>query len=135
MAGIEAGACGANVRAAEATARAEKLGLWADPDFAVIAADERQDLSARSGTLALVQGRVASFGRTRPRLYINFGAGRGGVSLTIARRNQAAFERAGLTEKNLLHKSVRARGVVEIGASPQIELFHPEQIEAMEGGR
>lgn len=134
MAGIEAGACGASVRTAEATARAEKLGLWADPDFAVLEADERRDLSGRAGTMALVEGRVASFGRTPPRLYINFGAGRGGLSLTIARRSQPLFDRAGLTEKNLLHKLVRARGVVEIGGGPQIELFHPEQIEAIEGG-
>jgi hypothetical protein len=134
MAGIEGGACAAKVRVAEAAARAEKLGLWADPEFAVIAADERQDLTPRAGTLALVEGRVSSLGRTPPRLYINFGAGRGGLALTISRRNQPLFERAGLTEKNLAGKSVRARGVVEIGSSPQIELFHPEQIESIESG-
>jgi len=54
------------------------------------------------------------------------------LSLTIARRNQPLFARAGLTEKTLLHKTLRARGVLEIGAGPQIELFHPDQIEFME---
>lgn len=134
MAGIDGGACAGKVRAAEASARAEKLGLWADPDFAVIAADERQDLSARAGAMALVEGRISSFGHTPPRLYINFGAGRGGLALTISRRNQPAFERAGLTEKTMAGKMVRARGVIEIGAGPQIELFHPEQIKSIEGG-
>jgi hypothetical protein len=45
------------------------------------------------------------------------------------------FDRAGLGEKDLLHQRIRARGVVEIGAAPQIELFHPEQIEFMEERR
>jgi hypothetical protein len=80
----------------------------------------------------LVEGRVASIGHTAPRLYLNFGLGRGGFSLTIARRQLALFDRAGLPEKNLLHQLIRVRGVVEIGAAPQIELFHPEQIEFME---
>ena len=135
MASVEAGACGANVRAAEAAARAEKLGIWADADFALLSGDERRDFSVRSGTVALVEGRVSSIGHTEPRLYLNFGGGRGGLSLTIARRNQSLFERAGLTEANLLHKTLRARGVLEIGAGPHIELFHPNQIEFMEDRR
>jgi hypothetical protein len=132
MAGVESGKCGDKVRAAEAAARADGLGLWADPDFAVLAADAPQNLSGRAGTLALMEGRIASFGHTPPRLYLNFGGGRGGIALTIARRNRILFERAGLSEANLLHKFIRARGVVEIGASPQIELFHPDQIEFIE---
>jgi hypothetical protein len=135
MASIGAGACGANVRAAETAARDERLGIWADPDFALLSGDERRDFSARSGTMALVEGRVSSIGQTSPRLYLNFGDGRGGLSLTIARRNQPLFDRAGLTEAKLLHKTLRARGVLEIGAGPQIELFHPNQIEFMDDRR
>jgi hypothetical protein len=135
MASGGAGDCGKKVRAAEGAARADSLGIWGDPDFAVLDADASRNFSSRAGTLALVEGRVASFGHTAPRLYLNFGAGRGRIALTIARRNQILFERAGLTEKNLLHKFIRARGVVEIGASPQIELFHPDQIEFIEGRR
>jgi micrococcal nuclease len=132
MASADSGACGKPVLAAEAAARAEKLGIWAEPDFAILSADEGRTFAGRAGTLALVEGRIASFGHTAPRLYLNFGSGRGGFSLTIARRNLPLFERAGLGEKNLLHKFVRVRGVVEIGAAPQIELFHPDQIEFIE---
>jgi hypothetical protein len=135
MASVEAGACSAKVHAAEAAARADRLGIWSDPDSAPLSGDERRDLSARAGTLTLMEGRVSSIGHTAPRLYLNFGGGRGGLSLTIARRNQPLFERAGLTEKTLLHKTLRARGVLEIGAGPQIELFHPDQIEFMEDRR
>jgi hypothetical protein len=132
MASGESGGCGKAVLAAEAAARGDRLGIWADPDLSVVSAEDGAKLTSRAGFLTLVEGRVASIGHTAPRLYLNFGLGRGGFSLTIARRQLALFDRAGLPEKNLLHQLIRVRGVVEIGAAPQIELFHPEQIEFME---
>jgi hypothetical protein len=131
----ESGACRRAVLAAEAAARGDRLGIWADPDFAVVSAADGVNLAARAGVLTLVEGRIASIGHTAPRVYLNFGSGRGGFSLTIARRLLPLFDRAGLGEKNLLHRSIRARGVLEIGAAPQIELFHPDQIEFMEDRR
>jgi hypothetical protein len=124
--------CAEKVRAAEAEARAARVGLWADPAFAVLAADQPQDYSARAGALALAEGKVRSIGRTAPRLYLNLGARYGGLALTISRRNLPAFERAGLTEATLRDRNVRARGVLEIRTGPQIELFHPGQIEFMD---
>ena len=50
----------------------------------------------------------------------------------MARRNLASFERAGFSDKTLVNRRVRAPGVVEIGVTPQIVLFHPGQIEFME---
>jgi hypothetical protein len=135
MASAEADACDPRLREAEAAARAEGLGIWADPDFAVLSGQEKRDLSARAGALTLVEGRVSSIGHTAPRLYLNLGGGRGGLALTIARRNFPRFEQAGLTEKKLLHKKIRARGVLEIGAGPQIELLLPRQIEWIEADR
>jgi hypothetical protein len=135
IAGLQGGACAARVRAAEAQARADRLGLWADPDLAVVNADAPTDWARRAGALVVVEGRIANIGRTPPRLYLNLGARRGGLSLTIARRNLPLFERAGLGEADLLHKALRARGVVELGAGPQIELFDPQQIEILDGGR
>jgi hypothetical protein len=135
MASGDSGLCGKAALAAEAAAREGRLGIWADPDLAVLSVDDGAKLAARAGFLTLVEGRVASIGHTAPRLYLNFGLGRGGFSMTVARRRLPLFDRAGFTEKNLLHRSIRARGVVEIGAAPQIELFHPDQIEFMEDRR
>ncbi len=135
MAGIGAGGCGAQVRAAEAEARAASLGVWADPDFAVLDADRPESFARRAGTLALVEGRVTSIGHTRWRTYLNFGPGRRDFSLTIARRRLKEFARANLSPQKLLHKFLRARGVVEMRAGPQIELFHPDQIEFIEDKR
>ncbi len=135
MANADSGACAKPVMAAEASARVEKLGIWADPDFAILPAEIAQKFAGRAGTLTLVEGRVTSFGHTAPRLYLNFASGRDGFSLTIAKRNLPLFDRAGLGEKNLQQRFIRARGVVEIGAAPQIELFHPDQIEFIEDRR
>ncbi|WP_374547594.1 thermonuclease family protein [Rhodoblastus sp.] len=137
MASADPGACGAGALAAEQAARAARLGLWADPDFAVLATDDPAAFAARAGTLAIVEGRIRSVGRAGSRIYLNLAGGSpggrsGGVSLVLARRSLPAFENAGFSLQSLPNRRIRARGVVEIGAAPQIELFHPGQIEFME---
>jgi endonuclease YncB( thermonuclease family) len=129
--GADPGSCAEGVKAAEAEARAAKAGLWADPAFAVLAGDDAAAFAGRNGTLAVVEGRIGSIGHGFSRTYLNF-AGRRGAALVIARRNRRAFERAGFDEKSLRGRRVRARGVVEIAASPLIELFHPGQIAFIE---
>jgi micrococcal nuclease len=129
--GADPGPCAESAKAAEAEARAAKLGLWADPAYAVLSGDDAAAFSAREGTLAVVEGRIGSIGHGFSRTYLNF-AGRRGAALVISRRNRRAFERAGFDENSLKNRRVRARGVVEFSASPLIELFHPGQIEFME---
>ena len=131
MVSADPGLCAEGVKAAEAEARAAKAGLWADPAFAVLSGDDAAAFAARAGTLAIVEGRIDSIGHGFSRTFLNF-AGRRGAALVIARRNRRAFERAGFDEKSLKGRRVRARGVVEIAASPLIETFHPGQIEFME---
>jgi micrococcal nuclease len=125
------GPCAEGVKAAEAEAREAKAGIWADPAFAVLSGDDAAAFASRDGTLAIVEGRIATIGHGFSRAYLNF-SGRRGAALVIARRNRRAFERAGFDEKSLKGRRVRARGVVEIATSPFIELFHPGQIEFME---
>ncbi|MDI4642693.1 thermonuclease family protein [Rhodoblastus acidophilus] len=131
MVSADPGACAEGPKAAEAEARAAKLGIWADPAFAVLSGDDAAAFVSRGGTLAIVEGRIRSIGHGFSRTYLNF-AGRRGAALVISKRSRRAFERAGFDEKSLKGRRVRARGVVEIGASPQIQLFHPGQIEFME---
>ncbi|MCW2274867.1 hypothetical protein GJ654_11135 [Rhodoblastus acidophilus] len=134
MRGAGAAPCDRGVRLAEAAARAAGAGLWSDPAFAVLVADRTQDFVGRDGALTLVEGRVASVGRTSARLYLNFG-GFGGFYATIAKRHMQAFERAGFSEAALRRSELRLRGVVELTRGPHMELFHPEQIEFMDEPR
>jgi micrococcal nuclease len=78
MASADPGMCGAGVLAAEAQARAAKLGLWADPAFAALDPDDRAAFTPRAGTLVVVEGRVCSVGHAGSRTYLNLGAGRCG---------------------------------------------------------
>lgn len=130
--GAGAAPCSEAARAAETAARAAGLGLWSDVAFAPLASDRPGDFAARAGTLALIEGPVTSVGRTSARLYLNFGRGRGGVFASIARRNWAAFARAGFSEERLRGRNLRLRGIIEIDPAPHIELFQPGQIEFME---
>ena len=123
--------CDKRARLAEAAARAAGVGLWSDPAFAVLAANRPQDFAGREGTLTLVEGQIASIGRTSARLYLNFGDF-GGFYATIAKRNLQAFQRAGFSEAGLRKRQLRLRGVVELTRGPHMELFHPEQIESMD---
>jgi endonuclease YncB( thermonuclease family) len=132
LASRDGGPCALAVRAAERQARQDNLGIWADPAFAVLAAGRTAKFSERAGTLALVEGEIRSIGRTAPRLYLNFGSGRGDFSATIARRNLPLFEKAGFSAEVLAHKLVRLRGIIEMTPAPQIELFHSDQIEIID---
>ncbi len=132
MVSADPGACGLNVKAAETAARAARAGIWSDPAFAVLTAEDLTVFPPRAGTLAIVEGRARSFGHGFSRTYINLGDRRGSVTLVIAKRYRPAFDRAGFDEKSLANRRIRARGVVEMGGAPQIDLFHPAQIEFME---
>jgi endonuclease YncB( thermonuclease family) len=123
--------CDAAAGAAEDAARAAGAGLWSDPAFAVLSAERPQDFAAREGELALVEGRVASVGRTFARIYLNFSKW-GGFFATVARRKWPTFERAGFSEAALRSRKLRLRGIVELGKGPHMELFHPGQIEFMD---
>jgi micrococcal nuclease len=131
MASANPGVCGGGVLAAESAAREAKLGIWADPAYALLAPDDPA-VSSRAGILTIVEGRIRSASHGSARTWLNFAGRRGGVSLVVARRNLQALEQAGFSTKNLVNRRIRARGVVEIGTAPQIELFHPAQIEFIE---
>jgi len=131
MRGADAAACAQNARRAEASARAAGVGIWSDPAFAALAADQTENFADRDGVLTLVEGRIISFGHAAARLYLNFG-GFGGFYATIAKRNQQSFARAGFSESRLRNRKLRLRGIVELPRGPHMELFHPEQIEFMD---
>lgn len=133
------GDCAEGARAAEASARAGRLGLWGDPDLAAVRADAPIDWSTRAGQLIVIEGTIDSIGQGRSRSFLNLGPGRGAPALVIAKRRWREFAQAGLDQSRLIGRRVLARGVVELergmaesGATPTIELFHPAQIDVME---
>ena len=129
-----AGACMPSLLRAEALARQARLGLWADPAYAVLSADAPDTFVGRFGTLQIVEGRVTSIGESGPFSYLNFGPRRGvDFTVVIARQNSKAFERAGLPLHGVLGRRVRVRGFLDKASGPQIEISAPDWLEMIEG--
>lgn len=125
--------CRASLLVAEQEGRGAKLGLWADPYYAVVAADDHATLGARSGEFVLVEGRVLRIGQTSARIYLNFGAVRGvDFTVTLSRQTAKAFERGGMSPTSLVGKRLRVRGLLETRFGPQIDVSLLEAIESIE---
>lgn len=123
-------ACRAALLARERQARNARLGIWADPAYAVRRADEPDAVRAARGRLALVEGRVLSVRESGGTVYLNFGRRWSeDFTVTIAKRNQRIFTAAGLPPKRLEQRQVRVRGWIEERGGPWIDMTGPEQIE------
>jgi endonuclease YncB( thermonuclease family) len=122
--------CAERLFAAERQARAEKRGLWADPNFAPLPPDNLDRLRAQRGRFTIIEGKVLSVRDSGGTIYVNFGARWSqGFSVIILRRNQRIFNAAGVEPKRLEGRRIRVRGVLEERRGPVIEADVPEQIE------
>ena len=123
-------ACTKALRAAERTARQAKLGLWADPYYALRAADNGLELLGERGRFTVAEGKVLSVREAGATIYINFGrVWSRNLTVTILKRNERAFTGAGVEPKKLEGRRVRVRGWIEERGGPRMEAARPEQIE------
>lgn len=125
-------ACLPALYAAEAEARAERLGMWSQPDYALRPADRPEVLLAREGEYELVEGRVLSAARAGSWVYLNFGrVWREDFTIAIGTAGQRAFDDAGLDPLALEGHLIRVRGWIESHDGPRITVTHPEQVEIL----
>lgn len=118
--------------AAEAQARAERLGIWADPYYSVRAADRPAEILARVGQYELVEGRVLLADRSGSRVYLNFGRfWKEDFTAVIEAAALKLFAEMGRDPVTLDGALVRIRGWVDDRDGPRIEITHPEQIEVL----
>lgn len=129
--------CSDDLLSREKSARADKLGLWADPYYEVLNAETPSDVLARQGRFALVEGKVVSVRESGATIYVNFGRRWSeDFSVTVLKRNERNFAAAGLDLQGLAGRLIRVRGVIEprgANGSPSIEALYPEQIETADG--
>ena len=122
--------CGRILLNAEAKARQAKLGLWADPYYSVLAAENPVAFTSRSGEFVLVEGRILRLGQTSARFYLDFGPARGvDLSVTISKQSAKAIAAAGLRIEALPGQRVRARGTLDHRPGPTIDVVSPFSIE------
>jgi endonuclease YncB( thermonuclease family) len=123
--------CKAMLTAAEAEARRDKHGLWADPS-AIKNAESPGDILAGIGRFTVVEGRVLSVRQAGATTYLNFGRNwRRDFAVTIPKRTLPAFESAGIVLKSLENQKIRVRGFVETRGGPRIEALRVGQIELL----
>jgi endonuclease YncB( thermonuclease family) len=121
--------CAAALLAAEAAARGEKRGIWADPT-AIKNAESPGGILAGIGRFTLVEGKVLSARQAGATTYLNFGRNwTRDFAVTIPRRALANLAVTGLAPKSLENKRIRVRGFVEVRTGPRIEVLQAGQIE------
>lgn len=126
-------ACADPLLAAERNARASRRGLWADPNFAPLRAENLAGLRSQAGHFALVEGKVLSVHVSGSTIYLNFGRRwTRDFSVIILRRNRGIFAKAGIEPKRLEGQRIRVRGWIEQRRGPVIVAEAPEQIERMD---
>jgi endonuclease YncB( thermonuclease family) len=126
-------ACHAELLAREKVARDAKLGLWADPVYAMRRAESGTALLAARGQFAVIEGKVFSVRESGGTIYVNFGRRWSqSLTLTIRKRDARQFAAAGIEPKKLEGRLVRVRGHIEERGGARLEALHPEQIELAE---
>ena len=91
---FETRGCAAERLAIEDGARRAALGIWRDPDFAVIQSSNSAELRRRDGRFVVVEGMVRRVGFARSRLYLEL-VPHDGPTIVIARKLEPALAREG----------------------------------------
>ncbi|HTZ66951.1 MAG TPA: thermonuclease family protein [Roseiarcus sp.] len=125
---FETRGCAAERLMIEEGARHAGLGIWRDPDFAVIQSSNSAELRRRSGRFVVVEGVVRRVGFARTRLYLEF-APRDGPTIVVARKLEMALARQGRPVGALVGQTIRARGALDDRFGPRIEVGDPAMIE------
>jgi endonuclease YncB( thermonuclease family) len=125
-------ACAESLIVFEHSARANRKGLWAEPRFSTVKAEDLAALNAASGRFAVVEGSVTRVGETPGRTYLNFGRRyTEDFTIVIPRQARPAFAEAGVDLKSLRGKHVRVRGVLFSSGGPAIEIRKPASLEIL----
>jgi len=123
-------ACVKELLASESEAREKALGVWGSPVYRIESALDVDRLGRLTDTYQLVEGTVLSVGEGAGRVYLNFARDwRSDFTISIARKDVAAFDAAGFDLKALAGETLRVRGWVIWRNGPMIEATHLEQIE------
>jgi micrococcal nuclease len=111
-------------------ARRAALGIWRDPEYAVIQSVETAALRRRDGQFVVIEGRVRRVGFGRSRLYLDL-APHDGPTIVVARKLETAFAKAGRPIDALAGQTIRARGVLDDRFGPRLEVSEPAMIEVL----
>ena len=129
-------ACLGQLFAREAVARAKRVGLWANPAYAIRPARETRQLERLIGTFQIVEGWVQDVGTSRNELFVNFGRNwRWDFTAAVDLRRNAEPRDALVARLKLLKgRLVRVRGWIEVRNGPFMALAAADVIEELPEG-
>ncbi len=123
----DAARCAPALLSLEATARANRMGLWAEDRFRVRSAKDK-DLWEAHGRFQIIEGRIESTGRKGA--FLNFGRNwKTDMTVRTSKTVVRAIADQGLDLGDLEGWTVRVRGRLEWWDGPLITLTHRAQIE------
>lgn len=125
---FETRGCAADRLTIEDGARRGGLGIWRDPEFAVIQSSNSAELSRRDGRFVVIEGMVRRVGFARSRLYLEL-VPRDGPTVVVARKLETILAREGRPVGALVGQMIRARGALDDRFGPRIEVADPAMIE------
>jgi endonuclease YncB( thermonuclease family) len=127
---FEARDCAAARLAVEDGARRAGLGLWSEPDYAVIQSSDAAALRSWDGQFVVLEGRVRRVGFGRSRLYLDLVRRDDGPTIVVARKLESTLVvRVGRPVEMLAGQTIRARGALDDRIGPRIEVNEPAMIE------
>ena len=127
---FETRGCVAERLAVEDGARRAGLGIWRDPEFAVIASSDLAELRRHDGRFVLVEGTVRRVGFARSRIYLEL-VPHAGPTIVMARKLEPTFARTGRPVGALVGQTIRARGALDDRFGPRTEVGEPAMIEIL----
>jgi endonuclease YncB( thermonuclease family) len=125
---FETRGCAAERLMTEESARQGEIGIWRDPQFAVIQSSNSAGLRRWARTFVVVEGMVRRVGFARSRIYLEL-APRDGPTIVVARKLETALAREGLPVTAMVGQTVRVRGVIDDRFGRRIEVADPAMIE------
>ena len=125
---FETRGCAAERLAIEAEARQAGLGIWRDPQFAVIQSSNSAELRRWARRFVVVEGMVRRVGFARSRIYLEL-VPRDGPTIVVARKLETALAREGRPVAAMVGQTIRARGALDDRFGPRIEVVDPTMIE------
>lgn len=132
--GGEAPSCLAALFSREREAREKRLGLWAEPYYAIRAARDPA-LAEREDAYDLVEGRILSVGERGPTAYLDFGRDwRTDFTAVVSGPAGEALAARGVPVSSLEGRRVRLRGWIEQNNGPSLRITDPGQLELLDDG-
>lgn len=130
----EAPSCLAALFSREREAREKRLGLWAEPYYAIRAARD-PSLAEREDAYDLVEGRILSVGERGPTAYLDFGRDwRTDFTAVVSGPAGEALAARGIPVSSLEGRRVRVRGWIEQNNGPSLRITDPGQLELLDDG-